>query len=234
MNSCTGKFPRRRDRLPTPVFLGFPDGLDGKNPPTIWETWVQFLGWENPLEEGVATHFSILAWRILMDRGAWRTTVHGVQLQEGRRWSGSGQSRPLHAAPAPWAPGGCPTCSRCRTLLARRSNTTSVWSSLPEMMCRSSASSASTALECSRRLFSRAGPTLQVRGQGGGQHQSPLGGPPGPRISILRGFLWGPSSPSPHPTWRQGFLCPSYPHAAVTFVAPSTTQATWSGQPLVV
>ena len=36
-----------------------------KNPPAIWETWVQSLSWEDPLEEGVATHSSILAWRIL-------------------------------------------------------------------------------------------------------------------------------------------------------------------------
>ena len=42
------------------------------------ETWVQFLGWEDPLEEGMATHSSILAWKILMDRGAWQATVHGV------------------------------------------------------------------------------------------------------------------------------------------------------------
>ena len=32
-----------------------------KNPPAIQETWVQFLGWEDPLEEGMATRFSILA-----------------------------------------------------------------------------------------------------------------------------------------------------------------------------
>ena len=51
---------------------------------------------------------------------------------------------------------GSPTCSRCRTLLARRSNTTRLWSSLPEMICLSSASTASTALECSLRLFTRA------------------------------------------------------------------------------
>ena len=44
----------------------------------MWETWVQSLGWEDPLEEGKATHSSILAWRIPMDRGAWRATVHGV------------------------------------------------------------------------------------------------------------------------------------------------------------
>ena len=35
-----------------------------KNPPAMWETWVQFLGWEDPLEKGKATHSSILAWRI--------------------------------------------------------------------------------------------------------------------------------------------------------------------------
>ena len=35
-----------------------------KNPPAIWEAWVQSLGWEDPLEKGKATHSSILAWRI--------------------------------------------------------------------------------------------------------------------------------------------------------------------------
>ena len=35
-----------------------------KNPPTMQDTWVRFLGWEDPLEEGMATHSSILAWRI--------------------------------------------------------------------------------------------------------------------------------------------------------------------------
>ena len=38
--------------------------------PAMRETWVQSLGWEDPLEEGMATHSSILAWRIPMDRGA--------------------------------------------------------------------------------------------------------------------------------------------------------------------
>ena len=42
-------------------------------------TWVLSLGWEDPLEENMATHFSILAWRVLMDRGAWQATVHGLQ-----------------------------------------------------------------------------------------------------------------------------------------------------------
>ena len=49
-----------------------------KNPPAMWETWVQSLGWDDPLEETMATYSSILAWRISMDRGAWRATVHGV------------------------------------------------------------------------------------------------------------------------------------------------------------
>ena len=35
-----------------------------KNPPAMWDTWVRSLGWENPLEESMATHASILAWRI--------------------------------------------------------------------------------------------------------------------------------------------------------------------------
>ena len=36
-----------------------------KNPPAMWETWFQYLGWEDPLEKGTATHSNILAWRIL-------------------------------------------------------------------------------------------------------------------------------------------------------------------------
>ena len=49
-----------------------------KNPPTMRETRVRSLGWEDPLEEGMANHSSILAWRISMDRGAWRAAVHEV------------------------------------------------------------------------------------------------------------------------------------------------------------
>ena len=56
-----------------------------KNPPAMRETWVQSLGWEDPLEEGMVTHFSILAWRINpMDRGAWRATVHRVAKSQTR------------------------------------------------------------------------------------------------------------------------------------------------------
>ena len=46
-----------------------------KNPSAMRETWVQSLGWEDTLEQGMATHSSILAWRIPMDRGAWRATI---------------------------------------------------------------------------------------------------------------------------------------------------------------
>ena len=42
------------------------------------------LGWEDPLEEGMATHSSIFAWRIPMERGAWRATVHRVT--ESQTW----------------------------------------------------------------------------------------------------------------------------------------------------
>ena len=49
-----------------------------KNPPAMRETWVRSLGWEDPLEEGMATHSSIIAWRIPMVREARRATVQGV------------------------------------------------------------------------------------------------------------------------------------------------------------
>ena len=45
-----------------------------KNLPAMQETWVQFLGWEDPLEKGMATHSSILAWRI-----PWTEELGGLQ-----------------------------------------------------------------------------------------------------------------------------------------------------------
>ena len=51
---------RRRDGLPTPVFLGFPYGSAGKESACS----AGDLGWEDHLEKGIATHSSILAWRI--------------------------------------------------------------------------------------------------------------------------------------------------------------------------
>ena len=57
-----------------------------KKPLAMWKTWVWSLGWEDPLEEGMATHSSILAWRIPMDRGAWQATVYGVT--KSQTWLG--------------------------------------------------------------------------------------------------------------------------------------------------
>ena len=48
-----------------------------KNPPAMQETQVQSLGWEDPLERGMATHSSILAWRIPWTEEPWWATVHG-------------------------------------------------------------------------------------------------------------------------------------------------------------
>ena len=73
-----GKFPWRRDRLPTPVFLGFPGGSDGKESACNAETWVQSL------EKGMVTHSGILAWKIPMDRRAWRATLSDLSTAQGR------------------------------------------------------------------------------------------------------------------------------------------------------
>ena len=61
-----------------------------KNSPAMQETWVWSQGWEDPLEEGMATHSSILAWRISMDRGARRVTVHGVA--KSQMWLSTAQT----------------------------------------------------------------------------------------------------------------------------------------------
>ena len=49
-----------------------------KNLPAMQKTWVGSLSWEDSLEEGMATHSSMLAWRIPMDRGDLLATVHGA------------------------------------------------------------------------------------------------------------------------------------------------------------
>ena len=69
-----GRSPGERDKIPTPVFWGFPGGSGSKES----TCYAGDLGWEDPLEEGMATHSSILAWRIPMYRGAWRAAVHRV------------------------------------------------------------------------------------------------------------------------------------------------------------
>jgi len=62
-----------------------------KNPPAMWETWARSLGWDDPLEEGIATHSGILAWRIpwteepgrLQSMGSqrvrWLSEIHTLQ-----------------------------------------------------------------------------------------------------------------------------------------------------------
>ena len=57
-----------------------------KNPPAMQETWVRSLGWEDPPEEGMATHSCILAWRIPTDRGAWQAKSMGWQ-RVGHDWA---------------------------------------------------------------------------------------------------------------------------------------------------
>ena len=48
------------------------------NPPAVRETWIRSLGWEDPLEKEMATHSSILAWRITIGRGVWQLQSNGV------------------------------------------------------------------------------------------------------------------------------------------------------------
>ena len=50
-----------------------------KNPPAMWETWVQSLGWKDSLEEGMATHSSILPWRIPWTKEPGRLQPMGLQ-----------------------------------------------------------------------------------------------------------------------------------------------------------
>ena len=67
-----------------------------KNLPALRETWVQSLGWEDPLEDGVATHTSILAWRIRMDREAWGLKSMGFQIV-GHEWTTKHSTYSLYA-----------------------------------------------------------------------------------------------------------------------------------------
>ena len=83
-----GSLPGRVYTAPNPASLprSFPEiqthaslvAQTVKNLPVMQETWIQSLDWEDPLEKGMATHSSILAWRIPLDREAWQATVHGL------------------------------------------------------------------------------------------------------------------------------------------------------------
>ena len=77
-------FPRIRvfPNKSFPQLYDFPGGTSGKEPSCQFRRHKEMQVWslspEDPLEEGMATHSSILVWRIPMDWGAWRATVHGV------------------------------------------------------------------------------------------------------------------------------------------------------------
>ena len=58
--------------------LGFPDDLAVKNPNSMQETWVRSLHWEHPLEKKMATHPSVLAWKLPWTDEPAGGTVHGV------------------------------------------------------------------------------------------------------------------------------------------------------------
>ena len=80
-DSWVRKFPWRRDRLPTPVFLGFPGCSAGKEFACNAGALGSIPGSGRCPEEGMATHSSILAWR---DRASWWATVHGVAKSQTR------------------------------------------------------------------------------------------------------------------------------------------------------
>ena len=63
--------------------MGFPGGFDRKESAAVLETRVWSLGWEDPLEKKMATHSSILAWRVLWREG--QATVHGVAKRNSRK-----------------------------------------------------------------------------------------------------------------------------------------------------
>ena len=70
--------------LDSSLWLGFPGGSEGKESAAVRETKVHFLGQEDPLEKGMATHSSILGLENSVDRGAWWATVHGVAKSQTR------------------------------------------------------------------------------------------------------------------------------------------------------
>ena len=74
----SGRFPGEGIGYPLQYSLASLVAQRVKKLPVMRETWGQSLGWEDPLEEGMAIHSSIPAWRIPMDRGAWWDAVHGV------------------------------------------------------------------------------------------------------------------------------------------------------------
>ena len=72
------KVPPKKGQATLQYSWASPVAQTVKNLPAMQETWVKSLGWEDPLEEGMATHSRILVWKICMDRGVWQATVHMV------------------------------------------------------------------------------------------------------------------------------------------------------------
>ena len=71
--------PLEKSRLPTPVFLGFPGGSDGKEFACNMGDLDSIPGWDDPLEEDMATHSSILAWRIPMNNSVSIVYIYNSQ-----------------------------------------------------------------------------------------------------------------------------------------------------------
>ena len=80
----SGSHPGDRIGYPLQYFWASLAAQTVKNLPAVWETCVRSQGQEDPLEKGMATHSSILAWRIPVNRGTWRATVHGVRKSRTR------------------------------------------------------------------------------------------------------------------------------------------------------
>ena len=78
MDSWVRKIPWIKDKLLTPVFLGFSGGSDNIESTCNMGDLDLVPGLGISPGGGMATHSSILSWRIPMDRGAWQATVHGV------------------------------------------------------------------------------------------------------------------------------------------------------------
>lgn len=154
----------------------------------------------------------------------------------GRTRHKAGQNWRLGCTPPRSHREGSPTWSRCRTLLARRSNTTRLWSSLPEMICLSSASTASTALECSLRLFTRVRPAGNVVMDQGRWKTSALSrdsrptrgsGPPSPRENLppIQPLTWQLTTPLiPHLNLGPTGFCPFLPTDSMPPTPPQPHQ----------
>ena len=77
---------------------GFPAGSDSKE-----SSRNSTPGSEDPLEEGMATHSSIFAWRIPMDRGVWRATIHGVaKNRDTTEWLSTAPGKPINLDYCHW------------------------------------------------------------------------------------------------------------------------------------